>query len=475
MRRVGLRIIIALLAVAVTAPQAALALSFDQNRIINDEDMTGGLFSLAQTVSFLRSKDGYLGQNAELYGQQIYDAAITNGLNPQFLLVTIQKESSLIEDPNPSQHRIDYALGFGCPDTSGCDPSYKGFSTQILQAAGIFRAYLEKLAQTGSTHSGWSIGQAKRTGVPGSRLGWEVISGQPVYVTPENAATAALYTYTPWVGGHTQPNGTYVGANYNFRVIWERYFIATRIYPDGSLLRGKGQAGIWLIKDGKRHPFLSQAAFLANYDSRKVITVPPEELEQYERGPGIRYANTSLLQAPSGGIYLLADGFKRPITSRRAFQQVGFNPEEVVKGVTWDELDAYPDGEPITEETVSPTGKLVQLDNSGIAYVDEHNSTHAIHSKEILRSQFGRQRAERISTATFEALASGEPVKFRDGELVRAPGLPSVYLISNGEKRPIASAEAFRAYRYSWRNVITTTARALEIHPTGEPLDVVAE
>lgn len=468
-----------LLGLVVSWPLTASALTFNPNLIINDEDMTSGLFSLTQTVSFLRSKAGYLGSRAEDFGQTIYDAAVRNGLNPQFLIVQIQKESSLIEDPSPRQHQIDFALGFGCPDNGSCNPTYRGFGTQVTRAAEIFREYLTDLAVTGRTISGWGLGLTKRTGAPRNREDpndpqWEYRDGQPVVVTPANAATAALYTYNPWVGGHSQwLNGRqrYIGANYNFRLIWERYFVLRRVYPDGSLLRVRGDATVWLIKEGQRHAFTSASAFLANYDWRKVISVPAEELERYERGPSIRFAEYSLLQAPNGGIYLLANAQKRPIVSRSVFRALGYNPEEVVK-VRWQDLEPYPTGKPITTAAAPPTGQLVQLPSGAVVFIDSENVWHPILSREIYRSQFRRRRPEPMSFARFNGRLAGEPIRFADGELVTAPGADGVFLISSGQKRPIASGEAFVAYRFRWRNVIRTTPRALEIHPTGPPLDL---
>lgn len=455
---------------------AATAFAFDPHTLLSDEDMTGALFSRTQTISFLRSKSGYLAGQADEFGGLIYEAAVGHGLNPQFLIAQIQKESSLVEDPNPSQTRIDYALGFGCPDTSPCRPADRGFRTQVTKAAAVFRGYLDDLTATGLTVSGWGVGVLKRTGAPRNTANphdpnWESLNGQPVFVTPTNAATAAMYTYNPWVGGHNQLlNGRdrFIGANYNFRLIWDRYFRNLRVYPDGSLLRAAGDATVWLVTNGVRKPFLSRAAFRASYDPRKVIVVPGDELATYERGPAIKFAEGSLLQAPNGGVYLISNGRRRPIVSRRAFRAVGFNPEEVVKA-SWDDLAAFPTGQPINEANRTPNGRLVQVPG-GIVYVDEHDVKHPLYSKEILKSAFRHRRAERGSLRALAQLPVGDPVTFRDGELVTAPGAAGVYFISDGKKRPIPSPEIFTAYRFKWSNVIRTTSRALEAHATGEPL-----
>src|SRR3989344_394915 len=54
----------------------------------------------------------------------IYDAATNAGLNPQVVLVTLQKEQSLVTGKFASgsslQRALDHSLGYGCPDEGGC-------------------------------------------------------------------------------------------------------------------------------------------------------------------------------------------------------------------------------------------------------------------------------------------------------------------------------------------------------------------
>ena len=62
----------------------------------------------------------------------IWDAAQHSGLNPQVIIVTLEKEQSLItgrktSDEATLQKALDRALGFGCPDGGGCDNIYAGF------------------------------------------------------------------------------------------------------------------------------------------------------------------------------------------------------------------------------------------------------------------------------------------------------------------------------------------------------------
>lgn len=144
----------------------------------------------------------YQGGGVESAARIITKVAQACGINPQVLLVMLQKEQSLITDTYPydSQYRI--AMGQGCPDTSGCDSAYYGFFNQVYGAARQLRRY-ENPPGTSNFFTWYAPGRT-----------WNIlyhppalVNGQwvdqcgssPVYV--ENKATAALYYYTPY-----QPN-----------------------------------------------------------------------------------------------------------------------------------------------------------------------------------------------------------------------------------------------------------------------------
>ena len=75
-----------------------------------------------------------------------------------------------------------------------------------------------------------------------------------------------------------------------------------------------------------------------------------------------------------------------------------------------------------------------------------------------------------MDAVQFDAFTPGDPLKFRDGTMITAPGDPRVFLISNGQKRPFASADAFKELGYSWNNLIRTNLASLDVHPLGDPI-----
>lgn len=128
----------------------------------------------------------------------IYQAAQDYKINPQVLLVLLQKEQGLITDTYPNKVQYEIAAGFGCPDSASvCDEKYYGLKNQIRAAAALFREVL---------NGGWSNYPAHKTVYiqynPNANCG-----GTHVYI--ENYATSALYRYTPY-----QPNSSALNAGY---------------------------------------------------------------------------------------------------------------------------------------------------------------------------------------------------------------------------------------------------------------------
>ncbi len=128
----------------------------------------------------------------------IYEAAQKYRINPQVLIVLLEKEQGLITDTYPHSGQYRAATGYGCPDTAACDSKYYGFKNQVFRAAELFRYTLDH---------GSALYPDNRSGVyvaynPSSSCG-----GTNVYI--ENRATSALYRYTPY-----QPNAAALSAGY---------------------------------------------------------------------------------------------------------------------------------------------------------------------------------------------------------------------------------------------------------------------
>ncbi|WP_295840784.1 hypothetical protein [uncultured Microbacterium sp.] len=142
------------------------------------------------------------------------------GISAKVLLVTLQKEQSLISGRTaraPSPEQLGAAMGARCPDDAPCDPGRSGFALQVAQGATDLKSYSASdfMRQPGRHYLAYS---------PDPSCG-----GSDVTIT--NEATAALYNYTPY-----QPNPAAIAArwgtgdacsaygNRNFALYWALWF-----------------------------------------------------------------------------------------------------------------------------------------------------------------------------------------------------------------------------------------------------------
>lgn len=208
------------------APEPAQALSgadFDPGYIVSDQVFfNGGAMNEGQIQQFLDAQIGsctntncmnvkrtdtatrgadamcgtYQGAGSESVARIIAKVGAACGINPQVLLVTLQKEQGLISGSaarGPSDARVERAMGYACPDSAngGCDPTYAGVYNQIYRAAWQFKRYANP-AGTSNYFQQYAPG-ANRTIQynPSAACG-----SKTVFV--RNQATANLYYYTPY-------------------------------------------------------------------------------------------------------------------------------------------------------------------------------------------------------------------------------------------------------------------------------------
>jgi hypothetical protein len=83
----------------------------------------------------------YEGQAGETAAWIIAKVSRACGINPQALLVLLQKEQGLVRTTDPTETKLLKAVGYGCPDTAPCDTQYYGFYNQLYNAAHRFKYY----------------------------------------------------------------------------------------------------------------------------------------------------------------------------------------------------------------------------------------------------------------------------------------------------------------------------------------------
>lgn len=207
---------------------AALEAQFNKNNVISDAELQGSTMTVVEVQRFLdktpygtKSALASYTENGQTAAQIIHAEALKYKISPIAMLARLQTEQALVSKTTAAKSVTDIAFGCGCPDSASCGPKYYGLENQAACAAGSLRRSIDRQT-TGTTISGWKKGVAKK-------------SQDQVEILPENAATAALYTYTPWVGesggGKTGVGGTSL------------YFKVLKRFTDAHLIASAGGTG----------------------------------------------------------------------------------------------------------------------------------------------------------------------------------------------------------------------------------------
>lgn len=444
--------IISLFAPLATPVHAQVA--FNPQFIISDEEMQSTAnWTVSDVQKFLEARGSYLAtlQTPDLNGQVksaaeiIYQAALQYQINPKYILVTLQKEQSLVTDDTPTQKQLDWAAGYGvCDSCSMSDPKvikFKGFGKQVDNAAGIIRWYYNN-----TTHS---VVKKKDQAI--------LIDSQSLI--PQSWATAFLYTYTPHIHG-----------NQNFFRIWNTWF--AQIFPNGSLLKSEATGEVWLIQNNVKRKFKNQATLLSRADPNMIVTVSDSELTNYQTGADISFPNYSILKT-ANAYYLLDYDTLRPFASPDVVNKLGYNPEEVVE-ITDADISGYPLGSVITATTAAPAGVIYQITDLGNAnYLFKDNILYPIIDKSIIAINYKNLPIEKHTLADIKNLeVANLPTSFKDGTLLRVADSANVYVIENSKKRLISDSDTFAALGYKRENVTAVNQITLNSILSGEPIFV---
>jgi putative cell wall-binding protein len=169
----------------------------------------------------------YVGVANEPASQIIYKVEQACGISAKVILVTMQKEQSLVTAMAPTPGALNEAMGYDCPDSSPVCNGAPGFGTQVYLAA----SQLQRYAHSSSF------------GKPGLRTiaySPDPTCGSKTFVVT-NYATSALYDYTPYTpnaAALANLNGTAACGSYgnrNFWVYYSEWFGGPTGNPQGAL------------------------------------------------------------------------------------------------------------------------------------------------------------------------------------------------------------------------------------------------
>lgn len=200
------------------------------HRIIDDSTFTGGFgFTDEHIQDFLETEGGdcegdlclknYRDPETDRSAAEIIHSASRDiGINPQVILVTLQKENSLVTDEEPEEWQYRTAMGYGCPDDADCEADFFGFSNQVYLGANLMRAVYDRACGRYLPHWKWQVDPKWYRG------NTVEIDGRPTRL--ETCATAALYNYTPHRvdSAWREVDGMHYYGNYNFVYFYQQWF-----------------------------------------------------------------------------------------------------------------------------------------------------------------------------------------------------------------------------------------------------------
>ncbi len=285
--------------------------------------------------------NGYAGAGNESAATIVFKVSQSCGINPQVLIVMLEKEQSLVTMTYPGIGRFNAAMGQGCPDTAGCDPNYAGFFYQVYGAARQMKIYAEgKWFTYYAPGKTWNI-----------RYNPTVACGSsPVYV--ENTATAALYYYTPYqpnraalAAGYGTGDGCSAHGNRNFYQYFTDWFGSTQY--GSNLVNVSGQAEIYLISGGNKHR-VSTIEDLVTFRARfgSVSQVPASYLNALPTGAD---ASRYVHDPRSGTLFVLdPDGTKHRFVNPDQIARFGFSFNSYVN-LAPSQIDQFATGADVTD------------------------------------------------------------------------------------------------------------------------------
>jgi len=358
----------------------------------------------------------YTGVAAQRASEIIWAVAQACGVNPQVLIVLLQKEQGLVTSTAPSATKYERATGYACPDTAPCDAQFFGFYNQVYKAAWQYERY-----RLYPNNYGYRAGRT-------NTILWHPNAGcgtSQVYI--ENQATAGLYIYTPY-----RPNGAALAnmygsgdgcSSYGNRNFW-RMFTDWFGNPQGggSFAKVADDPTIYLLTATHRYAVPDQTVLLAYWALGPYRTVPADYLESFTLGPPLG----NLIRDPTtGDIYYFDSGVRHHVATCELLVEFGTSCADYIDLMPT-QLSALALGSPLTVYVRSSITGQFWLVNDGMK-----RKFHTM--EDILASAGGVMPAyTNLTEAGLAAIPSGPDFLFV-GDAVRRTSTGAVYVVSAEE------------------------------------------
>jgi hypothetical protein len=409
----------------------------------------------------------------------IYDAGQKWGLNPQVILVMLQKEQSLItgsfNSDSDLQRALDHSVGFGCPDNGPCGDIFQGFYRQIFgsfdkdnnrwlgAAASLMRSF--NAAGDGlHTGRGPLVDASGRTfGNPTVKIsrvgdtitldntmgGYDGIS-QIQTVVLGNFATAALYRYTPHV----------YNGNYNF---W-KFYTAWFKYPNGTVIQKIGDTVPYVVDNGTKRLFSAFVALQRKIKTGNVISVSQTEFDSYPTEKQMPPVDGTLIKGDTDPtIFLIGDSAKHPI-SAPVFAQRKLSTANII-ALPQAEVDSYALG---SYETPND-GTLVIGQTDGTVYLINAGLKRPISGTIFKARKLSFNKIMKLADLEITSIPTGPFLTPVEQTAFKTAADPTVWWFKDNLKHSV-SAFVFKQRNIRYAPILALSDAEVAAVPTGNPL-----
>lgn len=373
--------------------------------------------------------------------QVIYNKAVKYKINPQVLIVLLQKEQGLVTDTWPLNLQYKTATGYGCPDTAPCDSQYYGLANQLDWAAKMFRAIMN---DSPTWYTPYTLGVNRIYFNPDlSRCGY-------TNVTIENRATQALYNYTPY-----QPNQAALNAGYgtgnscsaygnrNFYLYFTDWFgKPVRYYA----FKGNTSAAVYLYLDGMKLSVPSMSVLQDYGFNPSSIRVFPQAVADgiplADTGAGystsISYLAKSSSDSDSDGssLYFVTLGKRFRIVDLTQYNEFGFSGAPIAK-LPIEYIKKIQTGGNLANFIGTPSNNVFKVEGGAKNVIFSYSTYQSLNSSGSLT---------RMSHGAASEIAGGDPVVSK-GTFIRKPnGAIAYYDPSSGNYHSVPNLEAYNCW-----------------------------
>lgn len=449
-------------------PQEAKA--FDNSRVIDDSRFSdNGTMSEEQIQTFLSSKGSYLttytvpaerdvvwqgvtyhespwigpaGQEFNATGWSaahvIYQVSQWYGINPQVLLATLQKESSLVTNSSPAYYGlVQWSMGYAyteggirnvCNTGTNHNPtgSCAGFAMQMDWGGGGLKSWMNLAnSRSSGAYQYWT----------GNTIS---IDGQWIYLS--NGATAALYRYTP----HIQTSFYGIFTRWFGSTIWEGPYVVADVSAEEP-------RGYYLVDNGKKR-YLSYEVYVNwGLNNFPVDLINSDTFNYYPE----EVALSNYVQDEQGRIFVIDQGQKKWVPDWAPFDLWGFDRGSIVfvSSIT---LNYIQQGLNFSY--------LVKAPDSGEIYlIDNQTKRHIISEELLMHLGVPTRNICIVSTGLLDGLAGGSDFS---NFIIKGGGVDE-FVLDNGIKRHITSRSLFDEWNFNIEEINLVSDEMLTAFPSG--------